>query len=68
VSPSGRYQVLYAERGTKGLVLEHGAILREIDRSFYHADAYDYPAALGGCRTDARSWLTAPTPGCSDVV
>ncbi len=47
VSPSRRFQVLYAERGTKGLVLEHGKILREIDRSFYHASAYDYPAALG---------------------
>jgi hypothetical protein len=47
VSPSGRFQVLYAERGTKGLVLDRGKILREIDRSFYCANAYDYPAALG---------------------
>jgi Resolvase, N terminal domain len=47
VSPSGRFQVLYAERGTKGLVLEHGTILREINRSFYCANAYDYPVALG---------------------
>ncbi len=47
VSPSGGFQVLYAERGTKGLVLEHGEILREIDRSFYCANAYDYPAAVG---------------------
>ena len=47
VSASGRFQVLYAERGTKGLVLEAGKVLRELDRSFYCANAYDYPAALG---------------------
>jgi hypothetical protein len=47
VSPSGRFQLLYTERGTKGLVLEDGKILREINRSFYHANDYDYPAALG---------------------
>jgi hypothetical protein len=47
MSPSGRFQLLYAERGTKGLVLEAGKVRREINRSFYHANAYDYPAALG---------------------
>jgi hypothetical protein len=47
MSPSGRFQLLYAERGTKGLVLEVGKVRREINRSFYHANAYDYPAALG---------------------
>lgn len=46
-SPSGRFSVIYANRQTKGLVLEHGRILREINRSFYCADAYDYPVALG---------------------
>lgn len=47
VSPDGAYQVLYERLGTKGLVLRHGTILREIDRSFYHASTYDYPVALG---------------------
>ena len=58
-SPSGTYSVIYAERGTKGLVLKdefpgstdwhhRGAkILRQIDRDFYHAHHYDYPVALG---------------------
>ncbi|WP_266156322.1 hypothetical protein [Dyella silvatica] len=46
-SPSGRFSVIYADRQTKGLVLEHGHVLREINRSFYFADAYDYPVALG---------------------
>jgi hypothetical protein len=47
LSPSGTYAVLYASRGTKALVVEHGRDLREINRSYYHADAYEYPVALG---------------------
>lgn len=47
VSPSGRYAALYCERQTKGLILEDGEIVREIDRSYYQANAYAYPVALG---------------------
>jgi len=47
VSPSGRYSVIYTERGTKGLVLDRGEILREINRSYYCSDDYAYPVALG---------------------
>jgi hypothetical protein len=67
-SPSGTYAVIYAERGTKGLVLKDefpkstdwrhsGAkILRQIDRDFYHANHYDYAVALGRLR-DGREIL-----------
>ncbi|WP_433567062.1 hypothetical protein ACQP1O_18895 [Nocardia sp. CA-151230] len=47
VSPSGRFEVLYAERGTKALLLRQGKLLRELDRSYYHAEDFDYPVALG---------------------
>lgn len=47
ISPSGRYAVIYADRQTKGLVLHDGDVSREINRSFYHADVYNYPIALG---------------------
>jgi len=47
VSPSGQYCVLYGERQTKGLVLRDGEIIREINRSYYQADAFAYPLALG---------------------
>jgi hypothetical protein len=47
VSPSGRFSVLFCERQTKGLVLDRGEIIREIDRSYYQASAYAYPIALG---------------------
>jgi hypothetical protein len=45
-SPSGKYAVIYEKLGTKALILENGKILREINRSFYHANAYEYPLAL----------------------
>src|SRR5215468_6529162 len=45
-SPDGRFAVIYERLGTKGLLLRDGQILRELDRSYYHADAYEYPVAL----------------------
>lgn len=45
-TPSGKYQVIYETLGTKGLVLNEGNLVREIDRSFYYADIYEYPVAL----------------------
>jgi hypothetical protein len=42
-SPDGRFAVIYERLGTKGLLLHDGRIVREIDRSFYFADAYEYP-------------------------
>ncbi len=46
LSPSGTYAVLYERLGTKGLLLQHGQILRELNRSFYYAHAYEYPLAF----------------------
>lgn len=45
-SPDGRFAVIYERLGTKGLLLRDGEILRELDRSFYQAGAYEYPIAL----------------------
>jgi hypothetical protein len=46
VSPSGEFAVIYERLGTKGLVLHRGEILREINRSFYHAHVYEYPVTF----------------------
>ena len=46
MSPCGDFAVIYERRGTKGLVLQQGRILREINRSCYHADVYEYPIAI----------------------
>lgn len=45
-SPSGRYAVIYTRLGTKGLVLDQGTIIREINRSFYHAHVYEFPVSI----------------------
>jgi hypothetical protein len=46
ISPSGRYAVIYTRFGTKGVVLHNGKMLREINRSYYCAEAYEYPVCL----------------------
>lgn len=56
VSPSGRYSVVYAERGTKALLLDGDRLVRELNRSYYQADVFDYPVALGVLR-DGREIL-----------
>jgi hypothetical protein len=44
---TAEHTVLYTARQTKGIVCGPKGFAREIDRSFYHADAYEYPVALG---------------------
>jgi len=44
--PGSPYTVLYERLGTKGLVLHGLAPIREIGRSFYHADVYDHPLTM----------------------
>ncbi|RZJ70821.1 hypothetical protein [Flavobacterium sp.] len=45
-SACGNYVFLYQRLGTKGLLLKNGEILREINRSYYHSDVYEFPAAF----------------------
>jgi hypothetical protein len=47
----GDYAVIYERLGTKGLILHGGEVLREIDRSYYCADDYDYPVCLWSDRS-----------------
>ncbi|MGW0331781.1 hypothetical protein ACWD0J_07895 [Streptomyces sp. NPDC003011] len=46
-SVSGPYSALYEERGTEGVLLERERFVRELSRSDYQAENYDYPLALG---------------------
>ncbi|MBO2009007.1 hypothetical protein [Hymenobacter negativus] len=45
-SADGQYVFLYQVLGTKGLLLKNGEVLREINRSDYQAQVYEYPAAF----------------------
>jgi hypothetical protein len=42
----GQYAVLYQRTGTKGLLLRGGKIVRELNRSYYHAHVYEYPICI----------------------
>lgn len=42
-SRDGTYLALVERLGTKGVIVKNGTFLREINRSYYHADCYDYP-------------------------
>ena len=45
-STNGEYAFIYKKLGTKGVLLKNGQILREINRPYYCAHAYEYPAAI----------------------
>lgn len=46
VSRDGQYAFIYKKLGTKGLLLKNGELLREINRSYYCAEVYEYPAVF----------------------
>lgn len=45
-TPDGNYSVIYERYGTKGLILHRGDLVREINRSYYCANAYEYPVCF----------------------
>jgi hypothetical protein len=45
-SENGEYTLIYKRLGTKGLLLKNGEIIREINRSYYHAETYEFPATF----------------------
>ena len=55
-SPSGRFTVVYDERGTEALLLEGDRSVRELARNDDYAEDFDYPVALGVLR-DGREVL-----------
>lgn len=46
ISDDGIYSFIYKKTGTKGLLLKNGEILREINRSYYCAENYEYPVCF----------------------
>jgi hypothetical protein len=45
-TPDGWFAVVYERVGTKALLLRDGRILRELNRSYYQAKAYEYPICI----------------------
>jgi hypothetical protein len=44
--PGSDWAIIYKRLGTKALLLEAGKVVRELNRSFYQAHVYTYPACL----------------------
>lgn len=66
--PTGRLAVITERLGTKGLLLDAtGQVIRELDRSYYHADDYLYPVALWRSPATGHS-LLAHCPASYDRV
>ncbi len=59
-SPSGDFVVLYGRLGTKALLLRGGKLLREINRSYYFAHAYEYPIALVRLKSGREAIIHCP--------
>jgi len=45
-SADGQYAFIYQKLGTKGLLLKGDILLREINRSYYYANVYEWPVAF----------------------
>lgn len=45
-SQDGQYAFIYKRLGTKGILLKNGEIIREINRTYYQAEVYEFPAAF----------------------
>ena len=45
-SQDGQYAFIYKRLGTKGILLKNGEIIREINRTYYHAETYEFPSAF----------------------
>lgn len=46
VSDNGVYVIVYEKLGTKAVILKNYKVLRELNRSYYHAHVYEYPIAI----------------------
>ncbi|MCU0390341.1 MAG: hypothetical protein MUE81_04425 [Thermoflexibacter sp.] len=55
-SSNGLYTLIYTKLGTKGILLKNGReLLREINRPYYYANAYEYPATF--VEIDGKTYL-----------
>ena len=63
-SDNGVYAIIYEKLGTKGLLLKNGSILRELNRSFYHAGTYEYPIAFVKLPTGEYAIVHCPEEYC----
>lgn len=67
VSAVSGTRIIYQATGTKALVAKSGRTLRELDRSDYHANAYEYPIAMA-CFEDGREVIAHCPDGYNRIA
>jgi hypothetical protein len=55
-----RWAACYANRGTKALLFKNGTVHRELNRSYYCANAFDYPIVLAVGKQDRMTVIHCP--------
>ncbi|MCG2617635.1 hypothetical protein LZZ85_25265 [Terrimonas sp. NA20] len=63
-SDDGVYAFIYCRTGTKGLLLKNGQFLREINRSDYYADQYEYPVCFASLSDGITYLVHCPVEYC----
>lgn len=64
ISDNGIYSVIYQKLGTKGLLLKNGNPLREINRSYYCANVYEYPVTFATAKNEKTYLIHCPNKYC----
>lgn len=59
-SNSGEYAIVYERLGTKAALLREGRVIREFNRSYYHASAYEYPICFAQLRDESNVVIHCP--------
>jgi hypothetical protein len=63
-SENGIYSVIYQKLGTKGILLKNGKLLREINRSYYQANVYEYPVTFATAKNGKTYLIHCPNEYC----
>jgi hypothetical protein len=64
VSFDGMYSAIFERLGTKGLIFKVGTFIREINRSYYCADEYEYPITFLRLPDDRMAIAHCPEEYC----
>lgn len=60
----GRHVAVFQRQGTKALLLRDGKLARELDRSYYCANAYEYPLTFATLPDGRTGLIHCPTQYC----
>lgn len=66
-SPSGRYAIVFRRLGTKAVLCRDGEVHRELDRSYQHANRFEFPIAFAVDPRDGRELIAHCPRSCHRI-